>query len=72
VRALVRGEQLSKRAAADEFASARPEEADLVRWAGDWWYAGGSDDEKGRFEEVRAFVVRTSRAVLDSTAGIEA
>lgn len=70
--ALVRGEQLSKRAAADEFASARPEEADLVRWAGDWWYAGGSDDEKGRFEEVRAFVVRTSRAVLDSTAGVEA
>ena len=68
--ALVCGEQRSKRAAADDFAAARPADDDLVRWAADWWYARGSDDEDGRFEEVRAFVVRTSRAILDITAGV--
>ena len=68
--ALVRGEQRSKRVAADDFAATRPEDDDHVRWAADWWYAGGSDDDEGRFEEVRDFVVRTSRAILATTAGV--
>jgi hypothetical protein len=54
--AVVEGEQLSKRGAADRFAAARPAETELVRWARDWWYAAGSDDEPGRHAEVRDFV----------------
>lgn len=71
--AVVEGEQLSKRGAADRFAAARPDDAELVRWARDWWYAAGSDDEPGRRAEVRDFVTRTSRDVLkpatDSAGG---
>ena len=62
--AVVDGEQLSKLAASDRFAATRPEDADLVAWARDWWYAGGSDGDPGRFGEVRHFVIRTSRAIL--------
>ena len=63
--AVVEGEQLSKRTAADRFAGANPEDAALARWARDWWYAEGSDDEPGRHQEVRAFVRRTCRAILE-------
>jgi hypothetical protein len=66
--AVVEGEQRSKRAAADRFVAVRPGDADLVAWARDWWYAGGSDAEPGRFEQVRAFVGRTSRAILEADA----
>ncbi|MER7072088.1 GNAT family N-acetyltransferase [Terrabacter sp. NPDC000476] len=63
--ALVEGEQRSKREAADRFAgSASPDDAGLVRWARDWWYAGGADDEPGRFDAVRDLVGRTSRQLL--------
>lgn len=64
--AVVDGEQLSKRAAADRFVTSRPRDADLVTWARDWWYADGSDEEPGRHAEVRDFVVQTSRAILDA------
>ncbi len=66
--ALVDGEQLSKRAAADRYAVDRPSDAALVAWARDWWYAAGSDDDPGRFQQVREFVVRTCRAILDAEA----
>jgi hypothetical protein len=62
--ALVDGEQLSKRAAADRVILTRPDDAELVRWARDWWYADGSDDEPNRHDEVRDFVVRTCQALL--------
>lgn len=69
--AVVEAEQLSKRAAADRFMAARPADADLVEWARDWWYAGGSDAEESRFEQVVPFVTRTSRAILESPASDE-
>ncbi|WP_020142442.1 GNAT family N-acetyltransferase [Terracoccus sp. 273MFTsu3.1] len=69
--AVVEGEQLSKRAAADRFMAERPSDADLVEWARDWWYEGGSDGAEGRFAQVSAFVTRTSRAILGSTASDE-
>ncbi len=66
--AVVEGEQLSKRAAAERFSVARPGDAPLATWARDWWYSEGSDAETGRFEQVREFVVRTSRAILEADA----
>jgi hypothetical protein len=30
--------------------------AELIVWARDWWYAGGSDGEKSRHGEVTRFV----------------
>ncbi|WP_207556034.1 GNAT family N-acetyltransferase [Intrasporangium flavum] len=70
--AVAEGEQLSKRAAADRLADRveadRPADAALARWARDWWYAAGRDDDPGRFEEVRDFVVRTCRALLEADA----
>jgi hypothetical protein len=66
--ALVDGEQLSKRAAADRFTEDHgDQDGDLVRWARDWWYADGSDAEQSRHEQVRDFVVRTSRTVLGAS-----
>lgn len=62
--AVVEGEQRSKRAAADRFAATHPGDADLARWARDWWYSGGRDDAAGRFDEVRDLVIRTSAAIL--------
>ena len=59
-------ERLSKRAAADRFVGGHPQDADLVVWARDWWYADGSDSEAGRFDEVRDFVVRTTQTVVDA------
>jgi hypothetical protein len=68
--ALVDGEQLSKRAAADRFAgTAVPGDAELARWARDWWYADGADDEPGRRGEVRDFVDRACRALLAAETG---
>ncbi|CAN7224580.1 DUF4111 domain-containing protein [Terrabacter sp. LjRoot27] len=66
--AVVEGEQLSKRAAADRFVAVRPADADLVEWARDWWYAGGSDGAEGRFAQVSDFVVRTSHSILTDGA----
>ena len=66
--ALVEGEQRSKKAAADRFARAHPDDADLVVWARDWWYAGGSDAARSRFGEVRDFVARVSRSLLDGSS----
>ncbi|WP_323102395.1 GNAT family N-acetyltransferase [Intrasporangium sp. YIM S08009] len=64
--AVVEGEQLSKRAAAERFSASRPGDAALVDWARDWWYADGADDDPGRFEQVRELVVRMSRAILEA------
>ena len=64
--ALVEGEQLSKKAAAERFSALRPFDADLAGWSRRWWYAAGSDDDPGRFEQVREFVLRTSGAILDA------
>lgn len=66
--ALVEGEQLSKRAAAERFSVTHPSDAPLAGWAREWWYAGGSDEDPGRFEQVRDLVVRTSRTILDAAA----
>ena len=62
--AVVQGEQLSKRAAAAGFSVSQPGDAALGGWARDWWYAEGPDDDPGRFQQVREFVVRTSRDIL--------
>ncbi|WP_374970707.1 aminoglycoside adenylyltransferase domain-containing protein [Terrabacter sp. BE26] len=66
--ALVEGEQRSKKAAANRFAPAHPGDAELVVWARDWWYAGGSDEARSRFGEVQDFVVRASRSLLDGSS----
>ena len=58
------GVQLSKRVAADRAAADLVDDAALIRWARDWWYAGGSDSEPGRHTEVRDFVTRTSARIL--------
>lgn len=72
--ALVDGEQRSKKSAADRYVAAHPDATDLddarlVQWARGWWYADGSDEEDGSFEEVREFVVRVSRDLLDRSHG---
>ena len=53
------GEQVSKKAAASLVAQAVPAWTDVVLWARDWWYEGGSDDEPPRTVEVRRFVDET-------------
>lgn len=71
-RALVRlrdGAQLSKLAAADRVLATAPEHDDLVRWARDWWYCGGSDDAPPRTDEVVAFVEQLSATVLARERG---
>ncbi len=50
------GRQVSKRQAADDAIAAVPEWAELIRWARDWWYDGGSDDEDSRHPETIRFV----------------
>ena len=64
--ALVGRERLSKRAAADRFVGDHPQDADLVVWARDWWYANGRDTDASRFDEVQDFVVRTTQTVVDA------
>ncbi|WP_366521056.1 aminoglycoside adenylyltransferase domain-containing protein [Lapillicoccus sp.] len=54
------GEQVSKKAAAALVAQSVPAWMDVVLWARDWWYEGGSDDEPPRTVEVRRFVDETS------------
>lgn len=58
------GEQVSKKAAATHMAQAVPLWADVVLWARDWWYEGGTDDEPPRTDEVRRFVDETSAALV--------
>jgi aminoglycoside adenylyltransferase-like protein len=65
---LLHDRQLSKRAAADGTAGTHPEWAGLIVWARDWWYAHGTDDDPGRFAEVRAFVTQISAAILRNAA----
>jgi len=65
---VVDGVQVSKRRAADRALTAWPAWEALIVWARDWWYAGGSDDEPSRHEEVRSFVDDASRRILASDA----
>lgn len=58
------GEQVSKKAAATNVAQGMPVWEDVVFWARDWWYEGGSDDEPPRTAEVRRFVDETSAALV--------
>lgn len=58
------GEQVSKKAAATHVSLRVPVWADVVLWARDWWYEGGSDDEPPRTDEVRRFVDETSATLL--------
>ena len=53
--------QLSKRAAADRAAADLVDDAALIRWARDWWYAAGSDyAEPGRHARCATSSTRTS------------
>jgi hypothetical protein len=61
---LLHGQQLSKLQAAGRTIQTDPEWAAVVAWARDWWYAGGTDDDPGRFAEVRAFVGALSATIL--------
>jgi Domain of unknown function (DUF4111) len=61
---LATGRQVSKLAAANAGKSRFPEWAALIEWARDWWYAGGSDLEHSRFEDVRRFVNDVSAQLL--------
>ena len=58
------GEQLSKKAAATHVSLRVPVWADVVLWARDWWYEGGSDGEPPRTDEVRRFVDETSASLV--------
>lgn len=58
------GEQVSKKAAATYVAQGMPVWADVVLWARDWWYEGGSDDEPPRTDEIRRFVDETSASLV--------
>ena len=60
------GRQLSKRQAADETVTARPQWAHLINWARDWWYDGGQDTDHGHVGDVRAFVNELSAGILAS------
>ncbi len=53
------GRWISKRAAAEEFEAYSQRWSELVRWAREWWYAGGLTLEPSRSEEVRRFVQET-------------
>lgn len=59
------GAQVSKRAAANHALTALPDWAELIRWARDWWYAGGADDAPSRHEEVVRFVDDVSSRILE-------
>lgn len=61
---LATGRQVSKLAAAKAGRSRFPEWSALIDWAQDWWYHGGSDLDRGRFEEVRRFVADVSARSL--------
>ena len=58
------GAYVSKKAAATLVAQALPAWTDIVLWARDWWYEGGSDDEPPRTVEVRRFVDATSARLV--------
>ncbi|MFC5382075.1 aminoglycoside adenylyltransferase domain-containing protein [Aquipuribacter nitratireducens] len=62
--ALDAGDQVSKKVAATIIAEAVPAHRDVVLWARDWWYQGGSDDEPPRTAAVRRFVDETSTQLL--------
>lgn len=61
----VEGSQISKLQAARYAIAALPDRAGLIVWARDWWYAGGSDDEQSRHDEVTAFVQEVSARIRD-------
>jgi predicted nucleotidyltransferase len=58
--AVATGRQLSKLAAARVGESRFLEWSALIDWARAWWYDGGSDQDDGRADEVRRFVVDVS------------
>ena len=62
--ALATGRQVSKLAAAHAGMSRFPEWSELIDWAREWWYNGGSDPDHGRFEDVRRFVDDVSARLL--------
>ena len=62
--ALATGRQVSKLAAANAGRSRFPEWSALIDWAREWWYDGGSDLDRGRFEDVRRFVDDVSARLL--------
>lgn len=62
------GRSISKRAAAEEVAAEHPHWAPLIRWARDWWYAGGLTIEPGRRDEVTAFVTAMSVSLAADAA----
>ncbi len=49
------GDQASKRAAAQYCLRELPSWAELIGWAHDWWFSGGSEDAAGRPQDVVAF-----------------
>lgn len=61
--------QVSKRQAASYAVAAIPHWSELVTWARNWWYAGGSADEASRLDEVTAFVQEVSARILDPRPG---
>lgn len=63
--ALATGRQVSKLEAARAGKSRYPEWSALIDWAERWWYQGGSDDDVGRFDEVRQFVFDVSTGLLE-------
>lgn len=62
--ALSTGRHVSKLAAAGAGKSRYPEWSALIDWAEQWWYHSGSDDDVGRFEDVRRCVVEVSRRLV--------
>lgn len=63
--ALATGRQVSKLAGASVGRSGYSEWFELIDWAEQWWYQGGSDTDVGRFEEVRQFVIDVSARLLE-------
>jgi hypothetical protein len=62
--ALATRRQVSKLAAAHSGMSRFPEWSELIDWAREWWYNGGSDLDHGRFGDVRRFVDDVSARLL--------
>ena len=62
--ALATRRQVSKLAAAHAGMSKFPEWSELIDWAREWWYNGGSDLDHGRFGDVRRFVDDVSARLL--------
>lgn len=54
--ALATRRQVSKRGGAQYGIPTWPQWRELVEWARDWWFCGGSDQEPSRYAEVVAFV----------------